>query len=74
MRAAIAALPFERPKLAVVATTTSEDLAERLERAREASMKVIEARPTQVIEAPKPEPLDHSGPFAQNTKHRFRSL
>ncbi len=82
LKAAIAALPFERPKLAVVATTSSEDLVERLERAMEARMKVINSRPVQVLEAPKadaglpePEPLpDHSAPFAQNTKHRLKRI
>jgi hypothetical protein len=77
LRAAIAALPFEKPKLAVVASMGKEDLVEALERARAAREKVIENyRPTQVIEAPKvepsPEPLDHSKPFAQDNKSRFR--
>jgi hypothetical protein len=69
MKAAAAALPFEHPKLAVVATTTSEDLVERLQRAHEASMKVISSRPVQVIEPPKAaqvdEVPDHSKPFAR---------
>src|SRR5205085_10012866 len=53
LRAALAAIAYERAKLAVVATTTSDDLVERLERARDASMKTIDQRPTQVLEAPK---------------------
>jgi hypothetical protein len=78
MRAASAALPFEHPKLAVIARVREEDLAEKLMRALQATNKVINARPMQVIEAPKAdavqvdEPLDHSGPFAQNSKHRWR--
>jgi hypothetical protein len=79
MRAAAAALPFEHPKLAVHAQVSSEDLAERLGRAIEQSGKVINGRPAQVIEhrqvetgSTDDEIPDHSGPFAQNSKHRFR--
>jgi hypothetical protein len=48
MRAAIAALPFESPKLAVVATINSGDFADQLEKAVERSRSVspmIEAKP-----------------------------
>jgi hypothetical protein len=38
MRAAIACLPFERPKCAVVAQTATEDLAVRMQQALEARM------------------------------------
>lgn len=80
MRAAQAALPFEHPKLAVVARVSEEDLAERLMRALQASGKVINARATQVIEGPKAEPQvieaeplpDHGKPFASDNKSRFR--
>jgi hypothetical protein len=45
MKAAIAALPFECPKLAVTAVVEgSSDFATRLELARARSAKVIEAR------------------------------
>jgi hypothetical protein len=79
MRAASAALPFEHPKLAVVATTTSEDLVERLERAMQARMKVINARPTQVsVPVPASEPLvsaeDMAKPMARLDTSRFRRI
>lgn len=74
MRAAIASLPFELPKLAVVATVRDEDLAERMMKAIEISQKVINGRATQVIEhqpiektEAQPAP-DHSGPFAQRRR------
>lgn len=81
MTAAIAGLPYEKPKLSMVAQVSTEDLAERLERALAESQKVINSqRRMQVIEASpeageaaqvEPSP-DHSGPFAQNSKHRWR--
>ena len=46
MRAAIEALPFETPKLAVTASLSSGDFADRLEKAFSRSAKVIEADPT----------------------------
>jgi hypothetical protein len=54
MKAAIAALPFEHPKLAVTAVVTDEDLGARLHRAIERSAKVIElrAQPQSVPAAP----------------------
>jgi len=45
MRAAMAALQFEHPKLAVTATIEGGDFAEKLEQAVERSRKVIEAKP-----------------------------
>jgi hypothetical protein len=45
MRAASIALPFESPKLAVVATVNAGDFADQLERAINASRKIIEATP-----------------------------
>jgi hypothetical protein len=72
MRAAMAALPFEKPKLAAVMQVGSGDLAERLEQARTAYEKVIEHRPAQVIEAKQVELPDHSKPFAHDSKSRWR--
>jgi hypothetical protein len=45
MRAAMAALQFEHPKLAVTANVESGDFAFQLDRAIERSRKVIEAKP-----------------------------
>jgi hypothetical protein len=45
MRAAIAALQFEHPKLAVMASIQAEDFADQLERALKRSSQVIEAAP-----------------------------
>ena len=55
MRAAIAAIPFESPKLAVTAVVTDESLAVKLDRAwtRTRRAKIIDARP---IDPPKKEP------------------
>jgi len=54
MRAAIAALPFESPKLAVTAQVTGSDFAtlldERIKRMEERT-KVIEAKPHPPVEA-----------------------
>jgi hypothetical protein len=71
-------LQFEKPKLQAIALHSEDDLAVRLERGMQASSQVIEERATQVIPPPQAkqvteaEPPDHSAPFAQNTKHRFR--
>jgi hypothetical protein len=47
MRAAIAVLPFERPKLAVTALINGEGFADRLEKAIARSVKMTEALPIQ---------------------------
>jgi len=83
MRAAMAALPFEKPKFSAVAVMGKEDMADVLARALERSQKVINSRPMQVIEAPREisageieraDLPDHSAPFAHNNKSKFRRL
>lgn len=44
MRAAVAALPFEHPKLAVTASVNTEGWGARLEAARERAAKAFEVR------------------------------
>jgi hypothetical protein len=53
LRAAIAALPFERPKFTAIAQLNKDDFAVVMERVLEATDKVINSRPMQVLEAPK---------------------
>jgi hypothetical protein len=53
VRAAMAALPFEKPKLSALALVNRDDLADRLMRAIEASAKVGGAQQMKVIEPPK---------------------
>jgi hypothetical protein len=83
LRAAIAALPFEKPKLAVVANIGGEhDLGAALTRAIEQSNKVLDRREMKTIEATPIETppinsetlpiIDHSKPFPTNNKSRFR--
>ena len=65
MRAAMAALPFESPKLAVMATSnlSGEDFASMLERAIQRSrepQRVIEHRPGETKE-----PVQWSGPIGR---------
>jgi hypothetical protein len=68
MRAAMAALQFEHPKLGVSVNINGEDIAERLDRAiaRTNGLKVIEQ--PKVIEAlaePQVSPAEMSKPFAR---------
>jgi hypothetical protein len=52
MRAAIAAIQFEHPKLAVTATVEAGDFADRLERALKRSSEVLEAVPAPIESKP----------------------
>jgi len=58
MRAAMALLPFQHPKLAVTAVVTPQDMAARLERAkaRSDSVRLIPAQPEALPPAPKAPP------------------
>jgi hypothetical protein len=75
-RAAEACLPFERPKLGVVATTTmnADDFASMLDRAIQRSgMKQIEATPTAPPSSPPPaSPTPASRNLGPVPDRRFR--
>jgi hypothetical protein len=51
MRAAMAAVPFESPKLAVTAVVSEQSFAELLERRLRNMERLANGRPTRVIEA-----------------------
>jgi hypothetical protein len=70
MRAAIAALPFESPKLAVTAVVSETDFAAVLDR-RLKRMNEMQATP--VIEA-QPVPVDVKPPLPSITDRRFRRI
>jgi hypothetical protein len=71
LRAASAALPFEHPKLAVVANVRQEDLAERLANALAATGKVINGRAVQVLRSPGPLNAHRSYLASGFSKRRF---
>jgi hypothetical protein len=73
MRAAMACLPFETPKLAVTAQITEQDFATLLDRRlkRLAEMKLIEANGANVIDA-KHQPVETKPPLARTPDRRFR--
>jgi len=73
MRAAMACLPHEVPKLAVTAQVTDMGVAELLDRRlkRLKEMKLIEANNAKVIDA-KPQPVETKPPLARTPDRRFR--
>src|SRR5215469_11751482 len=73
MRAAMAALKHEVPKLAVTAQVTEGDFATLLDRRlkRLEEMKLIEANGAKVIDA-KPQPIETKPPLARTNDRRFR--
>jgi|SRR5215469_7750321 len=73
LRAAMACLPHEVPKLAVTAQVTEGDFATLLDRRlkRLEEMKLIEANGAKVIDA-KPQPIETKPPLARTNDRRFR--
>ena len=67
IRAMVAALPFESPKLAVTAVVTENDFATLLDRrlARMAEAKLIEAQPPQI---------ESKAPLSHTPDRRFRRI
>jgi hypothetical protein len=79
MRAAIAALPFEVPKLAVTAMVTESDIATLLDRRikRYEEMKLIEnGNPPQQpqIKQTTPPMIEPSRPLSRTVDRRFRRM
>jgi hypothetical protein len=74
MRAAMAAIPFETPKLAVTAVVTEQDFATLLDR-RLQKIEAMNGKPrTQVIEA-KPQPeVEVKAPLPRSNDRRYRRL
>jgi hypothetical protein len=68
MRAAMACLPFETPKLAVTAQVSEGNFAELLDRRlkRLEELKLIDANGAKVIDA-KPQPVETKPPLARTT-------
>jgi hypothetical protein len=83
MRAAIASIQFEHPKLAVTASIQAGDFADQLDKAFERSRKVIEAKPIEAnvsdtanVEAdvcsdtPRPQPTNGHKPPVPDRRYR----
>ena len=73
MRAAMACLPFETPKLAVTAQVTDMGVAELLDRRlkRLEEMKLLEANGVKAIDAQR-QPVETKPPLARTNDRRFR--
>ena len=73
MRAAMACLPHEVPRLAVTAQVTEGNFADLLDRRlkRIEEMKLLEANGAKVIDAP-PQPVETKPPLARTPDRRFR--
>ena len=69
MRAAIAALPFESPKLAVTAMVSEQDFATLLDQ-RLARMEAVR---TDAVEA-RPQPVEMKPPLPRLADRRYRRL
>jgi hypothetical protein len=74
MRAAIAALPHEVPRLAVTAQITDNDIATILDRRlkRIEEMKLIEATNGAKVIGAKPQQVETKPPIARTNDRRFR--
>ena len=77
IRVAGDAAPYLFAKYQAIAQVNEQDLGVKMERAIEATGKVINGRPAEVKELPKPaepqvnEPPDHSKPFAHDNKSKW---
>jgi hypothetical protein len=73
LRAAIAALPHETPRLAVMGLVNEQSFAELLER-RLRHMAQIEANGNQPQQIEQPETIEATRPMARTVDRRFRRM